>query len=594
LQRVLQGAEGIALAGIASTAEQTIEQACKLLPSVVLLDLEMARNLALQKQLGGTPRFSGVVILGRPELYAEVVACLPAEVLAFVARDATVADLLTAIRAAGGREHGVSRLMAPVPSGLPSLAPRQHSSAIAHLTEREMEILRLMQQGLPNKTSRGGSASSSRRSRTTCTAFSRSSARTTAARPSRCCTGTRHRGSAIRASCRSTRSPRSPEGHLVGSAVTRTDRSMRTQLALVCLAFVASALAADPPRPTPPTRAPDGEGAPPFTRVPPGGNAPTGTNGNFVIGPDYLPAPELTVVEGVPRGKVEQFTLKSEDSRFYPGVARDKFGTVDPANPKTLIVETHPQPWERAITVYVPAQYRRGHKAPFLVVHDGPKLGDVDMTLPHALDNLIAQKRVPAQIAILVQNGGGDAQGSERGLEYDTLSGKFAEFIEKEVLPQVEKRYGVKLTKDPEGRATMGCSSGAAAAFTMAWFHPEWYHRVISWSGTYVNQQWPFDPATPGGAWEYHTSILPDEARKPIRIWMNVGDRDLFNPNVMRDDMHDWVAANHRMATALASKGYSYQYVFALDSGHCDRKVREHALPSALEWTWRDYAPRAK
>jgi enterochelin esterase-like enzyme len=364
---------------------------------------------------------------------------------------------------------------------------------------------------------------------------------------------------------------------------------MRTQLALVCLAVVATALAADPPRPAPPTRAPDGEGAPPFTRVAPGGNAPVDANGNFVIGPDYLPAPELTVVAGVPQGKVEQFTLKSADSKYYPGVARDRFGTVDPANPKTLIVETHPQPWERAITVYVPAQYERGRKSPFLVVHDGPKLGDVDMTLPHALDNLIAQKRVPAQIAILIQNGGGDAQGSERGLEYDTLSGKFAEFIEKEVLPQVEKRYRVKLTKDPEGRAAMGCSSGAAAAFTMAWFHPEWYHRVISWSGTYVNQQWPFNPATPGGAWEYHTSILPDSPRKPIRIWMHVGDRDLFNPNVMRDDMHDWVTANHRMATTLASKGYSYQYVFALDSGHCDRKVREHALPSALEWTWRGY-----
>jgi len=152
LQRVLQGAEGIALAGLASTAEETVEQVCRLLPSVVLLDVDMARQLALQKQMGGTPKFSGVVILGRPELYSEVVACLPAEVLAFVARDATVADLLAAIRAAGGREHAVARLMAPVPSGLPSLAPRQHPSAIAHLTEREMEILRLMQQGLPNKT----------------------------------------------------------------------------------------------------------------------------------------------------------------------------------------------------------------------------------------------------------------------------------------------------------------------------------------------------------------------------------------------------------------------------------------------------------
>jgi len=152
LQRVLQGAEGIALAGIASTAEQTVEQACRLLPTVILLDVEMARNLALQKQLGGTPRLCGVVILGEPELYSDVVACLPAEVLAFVARDATIADLLAAIRAAGSRDHGVLRIIAPVPAELPSLALRHHPSAIAHLTYREMEILRLMQQGLPNKT----------------------------------------------------------------------------------------------------------------------------------------------------------------------------------------------------------------------------------------------------------------------------------------------------------------------------------------------------------------------------------------------------------------------------------------------------------
>ncbi len=126
------------------------------------------------------------------------------------------------------------------------------------------------------------------------------------------------------------------------------------------------------------------------------------------------------------------------------------------------------------------------------------------MTLPRVLDNLIAQKRVPAMIAVMIQNGGGDAQGSERGLEYDTMSGKFAEFIEAEVLPAVEKNANVKLTRKPEGRAAMGCSSGAAAALSMAWYHPEWYHRVISYSGTYVNQQWPFNPETPGGAWGYH------------------------------------------------------------------------------------------
>jgi iron(III)-enterobactin esterase len=76
-------------------------------------------------------------------------------------------------------------------------------------------------------------------------------------------------------------------------------------------------------------------------------------------------------------------------------------------------------------------------------------------------------------IAISIGNGSGDAQGSERGLEYDTMSGLYAEFVEKEVLPLVEKQYNVKLTKDPEGRATMGGSSGGSCALIMAWYHPE-------------------------------------------------------------------------------------------------------------------------
>jgi enterochelin esterase family protein len=332
----------------------------------------------------------------------------------------------------------------------------------------------------------------------------------------------------------------------------------------------------------------DAPGAPPFRRIA-AGNAPADADGNFVIGPDYPPPPELTVSDSVPQGTVQQFTLKSEDSRFYPGIAREVFGTVDPNNPKTLIVDTHAKPWERAVTVYIPKQLERGAKAPFLVTHDGPKMGEPDLTLPHILDNMIAAKRVPALAVVMIQNGGGDAQGSERGLEYDTLSGKFAEFIQAEVLPQVEKRYGVKLTKNPDGRAVMGCSSGAAAALTMAWFHPEWYHRVISYSGTYVNQQWPFNAHNPGGAWDYHDSIIAKSQVLPIRVWMHVGDRDLYNPNVMRDEMHDWVTANHRLAAVLKSKGYHYQYVFALDSGHCDRKVREATLPEALEWTWRGY-----
>ena len=361
---------------------------------------------------------------------------------------------------------------------------------------------------------------------------------------------------------------------------------------LQALAQTAAPAATAPTRQTPPTRSANGPGAPHWTVMGARKNPPANRNGDFEVGPDYRPAPEARAVEGRPQGTVRQFVMKSRDSKLYPGIARDVFGP-DPKNPRTLIVETHAEPWERAITVYVPAQYKRGTHAPLIVVNDGPKLGDPDMLLPHVLDNLIYEHRVPAMIAVMVENGGGDAQGSERGLEYDTLSGKYAEFIEHEVLPQVESHYHVELTNDPNGRAAMGCSSGAAAALTMAWFHPEWYHRVISYSGTFVNQQWPFNAANPGGAWDYHETIIPGAPRKPLRIWMQVGDRDLLNPNIMRDHMHDWVTANHRMAAVLKDKGYPYQYLFALDAGHCEGKVREQTLPEALEWAWQGYDPRA-
>jgi enterochelin esterase-like enzyme len=326
------------------------------------------------------------------------------------------------------------------------------------------------------------------------------------------------------------------------------------------------------------------------TEAAPGANPPPNIDGNFLIGPVYVPAPELEVHPGRPQGRVQQFAMESTNSRLYPGIARKAFGTVDPNNPKTLIVETRPAPYQRTITVYIPSQYVPGSAAPFIVTHDGPRLGAPDMSLPHILDNLIAQHRVPAMVAIMIANGGGDAQGSERGLEYDTMSGKFAEFIEAEVLPLVEKNYEVKLTRDPEGRATMGGSSGGAAALEMAWYHPEWYHRVISYSGTFVNQQWPFNPETPGGAWDFHEKLIPQGPTKPIRIWLEIGDRDLLNPNVMRDGMHDWVAANNRMAAVLKAKGYHYQYVYAVNAGHVDRAAKNQTLPEALEWVWQGYA----
>jgi iron(III)-enterobactin esterase len=339
------------------------------------------------------------------------------------------------------------------------------------------------------------------------------------------------------------------------------------------------------PRPAPPTRDPNTPGYVTARELPDGAVPPADTDGNFIIGATHNPAPELAVQEGVPQGTVYNFTMSSADSKIYPGIAREAgtFGTVDPADPARLIVTTsHPAPYTRRVAVYVPKQYMAGTAAPFIVGADGP-----DPALFTALDNLIAQKRVPVMIAISIGNGSGDAQGSQRGLEYDTMSGRYAEFVEAEVLPLVEKQYSVKLTRDPNGRATMGNSSGGSAALIMAWYHPELYHRVLTYSGTYVNQQWPPSAETPHGAWEFHEHLIPNGAAKPIRIWMEVGDRDLFNPNVMRDNLHDWVVANENMARVLAARSYHYQFVFARNAGHSDRAVKLQTLAEALEWLWK-------
>jgi enterochelin esterase-like enzyme len=345
--------------------------------------------------------------------------------------------------------------------------------------------------------------------------------------------------------------------------------------------------AARPGRPVPPTRDPNTPGYVSAKDLPDGANAPVKADGNFILGPTHTPAPEMAVQDGVPQGEIFNFTMESADSKIYPGIAREQgtFGTADPNDPAKLVVTTsHPAPYTRRVSVYVPKQYVAGTVAPFIVGADGP-----DRALFTALDNLIAQHRVPVMIAISIGNGSGDAQGSQRGLEYDTMSGLYAEFVEKEVLPLVEKQANVKLTKDPEGRATMGGSSGGSAALIMAWYHPELYHRVLTYSGTYVNQQWPSNPQTPHGAWEFHERLIPNSPPKPLRIWMEVGDRDNFNPNVMRDNMHDWVLANENMARMLAAKGYHYQFVFARNAGHTDRTVKQQTLPEALEYVWQGY-----
>ena len=310
-------------------------------------------------------------------------------------------------------------------------------------------------------------------------------------------------------------------------------------------------------------------------------------DGDYTIGPDFKIDPDLTD-RGHPKGRNFVFKMPLKDSRIFRG--DDK--TLDKKKPVRK---------ERKIFVYVPAAYKDGTRAPILVTHDGPS------RLPlvrNALDNLTISKdpkrRLPAFIVISVQNGGNDSKGCERGLEYDTLSDRFARFINDEVLPavlsdpQVRATYPkIAFTENPWGKAAMGCSSGGAAALTMGWFRPDLFRRLITYSGTFVDQQdddAPEEAKFPLGAWDYHSGrkLIQNSERKPLRIFTHVSEND----NGSKDpegSYHNWVLANRRTATALKAKGYHYRFVFSRASRHCDRRVFEHTLADTLVWMWRGY-----
>lgn len=295
-------------------------------------------------------------------------------------------------------------------------------------------------------------------------------------------------------------------------------------------------------------------------------------DGNYQIAPPFSPAPENTQQESVPKGRVETFHMELADSKFYP------------PNPQRA-----GNPTTREVVVYIPAQYVPGTPAPLLFCHDAMGAHDREPApyLPIILDNMIAEHRLPVLIAVMVM------PGNQRSLEYDTVSGKYADFVEGEVLPRVAKEYNVTFSTDPNARATMGGSSGGAAALSMAWFHPELFRRVLVFSGTFVNLR--SDPETaPHGAWEYHENFIPNTTpNKPLRIWLEVGEND----NGARSSdasMRNWVLANLRMAEALKAKGYPYQFIYAKEAGHVDRPVRAMTLAPALEWLWKDYKPAAE
>jgi enterochelin esterase family protein len=283
-------------------------------------------------------------------------------------------------------------------------------------------------------------------------------------------------------------------------------------------------------------------------------------NGDYTNGPAYPTAPELAKRTAVPEGKVIEFVMNSAESKFYPGVNGA---------------------FQRHVCVYVPAGYVPGTELPVIVSADAYGMR---YNLPTILDNMIYDQRLPALAAVMIDNGG-----PGRSLEYDTVSSKYVEFVEAEVLPRAEKEANVKLSKNPDSRMTMGGSSGGAVALTMAWFRPDLYHRVLTYSGTFVNLR--NSPEAPLGAYEYIEHLFPQSEKKPFRMWIQVSENDIGS-KTPSENRRNWVIANSRLAKILKDKGYAYQFVYSKGAGHTQRKVIDNSLPQALEYVWLDYVPR--
>jgi enterochelin esterase-like enzyme len=270
----------------------------------------------------------------------------------------------------------------------------------------------------------------------------------------------------------------------------------------------------------------------------------------YPLGPDSLPK------EGVPKGRLLGPTLFK--SKVLEGTVR--------------------QYW-----VYVPAQYQADKPACVLVFQDGARAINPKgvLRVPTVLDNSIHAKEIPVTIGIFITPGQrsdtfpetiGTGNPNNRSVEYDSLGDRYARFLVEEMLPEVGKSF--TLTKDPNGRAIGGASSGGICAFNVAWERPDEFRRVFSAIGSFTDIR--------GG--HVFPELVRTAERKPIRVFLQDGTNDLRNARV---PARDWHLQNLAMAAALRDKDYDYRFVVGGD-GHSDNHGGA-VLPEALRWLWRDY-----
>jgi enterochelin esterase-like enzyme len=284
------------------------------------------------------------------------------------------------------------------------------------------------------------------------------------------------------------------------------------------------------------------------------------TDDVYQLGPDSLPQP------GVPIGRVT--TWEKLPSEAYPGTLHD-------------------------YCVYVPAQYDPAKPTALMIFQDGQAFlrPTGDYRVPTVFDNLIYRREMPVTIAVFINPGRKPDQpeasakdwgdrSTNRPQEYNSLDDKYARVIVDELLPVLGKRYNV--SSDPNDRAIGGASSGAIAAFTVAWHRPDQFRKVLSTIGSFVNLR--------GG--HVYPDLIRNTERKPIRIFLQDGVNDNRGlrgdgANATYNPERDWHAQNIKMVAALTEKGYDVNYTWGI--GTHSGKQGGAILPEMLRWLWRDY-----
>ena len=281
-------------------------------------------------------------------------------------------------------------------------------------------------------------------------------------------------------------------------------------------------------------------------RAPGGPAAPSPYDAFYTLGPDSLPR------DGVPKGEVRgPFKLPS---KVYEGV-------------------------EHSFWVYVPAQYDGSRDVSLMVFNDGATYLKADgfYRAQNVLDNLIYRGDIPVMMGAFIDPGVFVADGkSNRQEEYDPLGDRYSKVIVDELLPVLYKEY--KISPDPDRHGFAGWSSGAIAAFTVAWERPDQFHKVLTGIGTFVDLK---------GGYVYPEKVLASE-KKPIRIFMIDGRNDNrgLNDKGAYDPHRDWFLQNVRLMQALTKKGYEVNYSWGM--GVHSHNMGGAMLPEMMRWLWRD------